>query len=244
MPAHRTRDALLAAVTLLGAVVVVTLVARPDPVRAAPADAPPDGGVVVDGAGTAAGTPDVLRVTVGVETAADSVAGALQEADAAAGRALDALRAAEIPDDDIRTVNVAIYPAYGDDGQRIAGYTARHDLEVTLRDLEQAGSVIGSVVDAGGDAARVQGVTYALEDDGALQEQARAAAFADARTKAEQYAALTGRELGDVVEVRETLAPSAPVAYAADSAMVAEAVPLQPGTTSVSVTAQVRWSLR
>jgi uncharacterized protein YggE len=241
----RTRDALLAAVALLGAVVAITLLVRVDPVRAAPADPPPDDGVLVDGLGSATGTPDVLRVTVGVETAADSVAGSLQEADAAAHRVLEALRGEDVPPDDVRTVDVSIYPRYADDGQRITGYTARHDLEVTLRDLEQAGSVIASVADAGGHAARVQGVSYALEDDAALQEEARAAAFADAREKAEQYARLTGRELGDVLELREEAPSAGPVPYAADSAAVAaEPVPLQPGTATVSVTAQVRWSLR
>jgi uncharacterized protein YggE len=45
--------------------------------------------------------------------------------------------------------------------------------------------------------------------------------------------------------VQESVAPSGPVPYAADAAMaVAEAVPLQPGTATVSITAQVRWSLR
>jgi len=46
--------------------------------------------------------------------------------------------------------------------------------------------------------------------------------------------------------VREQVAPSGPVPMAAgDSAMsTASAVPIAPGTTDVTVTAQVRWSLK
>jgi uncharacterized protein YggE len=245
MPVRRSRPALFAIAVLVGTVAAVIVVGRPAAVRAAPGDAPPEVGVQVDGVGTAAGSPDVLRVTVGVETTADVITDALQEASAAAGRVLEAVHAAGVSVDDVRTVNVSVYPAYGDDGQEITGYTARHDLEVTLRDLSGAGTAIGKLVEAGGDAARLQGVSFSLEDDAALQEEARADAFAAARQKAEQYARLTGRELGDVVEVREQVTPSGPVPYAmGDAAGSVEAVPIQPGTSTVAVTVQVRWSLR
>lgn len=236
------RRILLAAAVLAVAAVATTLVTGPDPVRA---EVPPDAGVLVDGVGTATGTPDVLRVTVGVESAAASVGDALHGADAAVGRVLTALQAAQVAGTDVETVDVSIYPAYGNDGQRITGYTARHDLRVTLRDVAGAGAVIGAVAAAGGDAVRVQGITYALEDVAALRQQARADAFADARATAEQYARLAGRELGEVVEMREEMSPATPAPMAADAAVIsAETVPLQPGTTTVSVTARVRWSLR
>jgi uncharacterized protein YggE len=224
-------------------VAVVAVLGRPEPVRAEPVD-PAAATVLVDGVGTATGRPDVLRVTVGAETTAGTVDDALQQADAAARRVLDALRTEGVPDDDVQTVNVSIYPTYGDDGQAITGYTARHDLAVTLRDLSRAGATIGVLVDAGGDAARVQGVAFALEDDAALQEQARAAAFAAAREKAEQYAALTGRPLGAVIEVRESASPPAePLPYATTDAGGREDVPLAPGSATVAVTVAVRWSL-
>jgi uncharacterized protein YggE len=236
---------LVAVVTVVvGAVVTIALLFRPDAVRAAPADPSPDAGVQVEGVGTATGVPDVLRVTIGVETTAAAVGDALQAASAAAGRVLEAVRAEGVPVDDVRTVNVSIYPSYDANGQTITGYIARHDLEVTLRDLSRAGSSIGVLVEAGGDAARLQGVSFSLEDDAALQREARAEAFAEARHKAEQYAELTGRALGDVIEVREQVTPSGPVPFATTDAAAAEAVPIAPGSATVSVTTQVHWSLR
>jgi uncharacterized protein YggE len=245
MPVRRSRRALFAAFALVGMAAAIAVVARPAAVRAAPEEARVEAGVQVDGVGTAAGSPDVLRVTIGVETTAGAVAEAVQEASAAAGRVLEAVHAEGVSSDDVRTANVSVYPTYGDDGQEIIGYTARHDLEVTLRDLSRAGTAIGNLVDAGGDAARLQGVGFALEDDAALQETARAEAFAAAREKAGQYAELTGRELGEVVEIREQVTPAGPVPYAmGDAAGSVESVPIQPGTSTVVVTVQVRWSLR
>jgi uncharacterized protein YggE len=169
---------------------------------------------------------------------------ALKDPTVAARQVMEAERDEGVAEDYVRTVNVSIYPSYDQNGQRITGYVARHDLAVTLRDLSRAGTAISALVAAGGDAARLLGVSFTLEDDAALQEEARAAAFEAARAKAEQYAELTGRELGDVVEVREQVTPSGPIPYATGDAAMTEAVPLSPGSATVSVTASVRWALR
>jgi hypothetical protein len=236
------------AVLALGtaAVVAAVVVGGSEPVRAAPVDPPADAGVEVQGAGTATGTPDVLHVTVGVEVGAGAVGDALSAANAAAGKVLDALHAAGVADADLQTQNVHVYPRYGGNGQDINGYLAGQDIAVKLRDLGMAGATISAAVEAGGDAARLQGVAYDLGDDSALRSKARELAFADARATAEQYAKLAGRQLGDVVLVREQVTPSGPVPMAAgDSAMgTASAVPIAPGTTDVTVTAEVRWSLK
>jgi uncharacterized protein YggE len=244
VPARRSRSLLLAA--LLGAVAVIALLVRPGTVRAEPVAPPSDAVVQVDGVGTATGTPDVLRVTAGVEVTAEAVGEALQEADAAARRVLDALGDEDVAEADVQTANLSVHPTYSDDGQEITGYTARHDVEVTLRDLGRAGEVIGVLTDVGGNAVRLQGLAYELEDDAALREEARAEAFAAARIKAEQLAGLVGHELGGVVEVREQLAPSPPMPFAAADSGGAEAmaVALAPGSATVTVTVQVHWLLR
>ncbi len=250
MPASRPIRVLLAAVSVLGVAAALVLVLRPDAVRAAPEDPAPETpavatGVEVGGVGTATGTPDVLRFTVGVEVTADGVDDALSGADDAARGVIAALADADVPKADVQTANVSVYPRYGDEGERITGYTARHDLSVTLRDIGAAGAVIASVADAGGDAARIEGVSYALEDDEAVRAEARSAAFADARRRAQQYAELVDRELGEVLWVRENVSTPAPLPYAADEAAAGgRAMALEPGSAAVTVTAEVRWSLR
>ncbi|MCZ2805575.1 SIMPL domain-containing protein [Modestobacter sp. VKM Ac-2983] len=244
MSHRRIRHLVLVLVAVVGTVAAVTLLDRPQAVRAAPAEPPPDAAVQVEGVGTATGAPDVLRVTVGVEATAETVQEALDQADAAVLRIFDALRAQEVPERDVQTVNLSIDQAYAEDGREPTGYTARQDLAVTLRDVQEAGETIGALVDAGGDAARLRGVSYALEDDAGLEAEARAEALAVARQKAEQYAELAGRELGEVVEIREQVSSPGPMPFAGADAAAAEAVPLAPGSSTVAVTAQVRWSLR
>jgi len=185
------RFAPLLAVLAVGSAVVAAVIAHaPGAAQAAPGDPPAgsaaDAGVEVQGVGTATGTPDVLHVTVGVEAGAASVGDALAAANGAATKVLDALRAAGVADADLQTRNVHVYPRYDGNGQDITGYTAGQDVAVTLRDLGSAGATISSAVAAGGDAARLQGVTYELDDDAALRSKARELAFADARATAEQ----------------------------------------------------------
>jgi uncharacterized protein YggE len=250
VPASRPIRVLLTAVAVLVLAAALVLVLRPGAVRAAPEEPAPDvaatpTGVEVGGVGTATGTPDVLRFTVGVEVSADAVDEALSGADDAARGVIAALREADVPERDVQTTNVSVHPRYDNEGRDITGYTARHDLSVTLHDIGAAGALIASVVEAGGDAARLEGISYALEDDAAVRAEARSAAFADARRRAEQYAELVGRELGEVLWVRENVSTPGPMPYAAaDEAAAGGALALEPGSAAVTVTAEVRWSLR
>lgn len=240
MPVRRPAPLLAVLVVAAGAVLVGSSTAG----QAAPPDAPdPGAGVRVEGVGTASGAPDVLEVTVGVETGAAGVGEALDAASSAARRVLSALHDAGVDDSDVRTANVHVSPQYDGNGTDVSGYLAGQDLAVTLHDVGAAGATIRAAVEAGGDAARLQGISYAIDDDAALRASAREQAFGDARAKAEQYARLAGRTLGAVVLVQETVTPSGPVPMAVgDSAAAVEAVPIAPGATDVTVTAEVRWS--
>ena len=202
-------------------------------------------GVLVDGLGRVAGTPDVLRVELGVEVKRPDVSSALLEASSTLGKVRAAVSKAGVADRDVQTTGLNVYPAYDNKG-RIDGYQVSEQVRVVLRDLGRAGRTIGAAVQAGGDAARLQGVSFSLEDNARLLAQARDAAYADARTKAERYADLAGRKLGVVQLVTETVSDPRPVAFAtlakaADAA--SQAVPIDAGTSQVSVSVQVRWSL-
>jgi uncharacterized protein YggE len=101
-------------------------------------------------------------------------------------------------------------------------------------------------VNAGGDDTVVQGVSFALEDNAALLEQARDDAYADARAKAERYAHLSGRSLGAVQLVAETADPAQvqPMPYAASALQDKRSLAIDPGTSDVTVSVTVRWALR
>jgi uncharacterized protein len=112
-----------------------------------------------------------------------------------------------------------------------------------LRDLGRAADAISKAVGAGGDAVRVNGISLDLADTGALVSKARDTAFADAKTKAGQYARAAGRSLGDVVSIAESVATPVPIPVPS-AAMAKQAdVPIQPGSQEVSVTVTVVFAM-
>ena len=124
------------------------------------------------------------------------------------------------------------------------GYDVVQSLSVKLRDMSEAGAAISDAAEAGGDATRISGVSFDIEDNGDLLRQARNASFADAKAKAEQYARLAGRTLGRVASVNEGSTGGGPVPYpvaARDAA--AGSVPIAAGSQQVSVSSTVVWEL-
>ncbi len=211
----------------------------------AAAAGPPPGAVTVGGSGQVTGTPDVLRVSAGVHEVAGNVTAALNAANADVARVTAALRKDGVADADIQTSNVAINESYDAHGHP-NGYRVDEGLTVLLHDLKAAGRAISDAVGAGGDATRLNGVEFTLQDNAGLLDRARQAAFVDAKQKAERYARLSHRSLGAVKSIEETV--HAPVRYpAADAAGALAAaptpVPVNPGQQAESVTVTVTWTL-
>jgi hypothetical protein len=233
-------------VAVVGAGYVVGSVHTPSAASATSSD-PAQQGVIVSGLGKVSGTPDVLRVELGVEVRRPDVSAALRDANTIQNTVRSAVRRDGVDPKDMQTSDVSLYPSYSNKGVP-NGYTVNESLTLKLRNLGHAGKTIGDAVVAGGNAARVQGVSFALEDNAALLEQARDAAYGDAKKKAQRYADLSGRALGQVELVSEQVPDAVqPMPYARDALAAAapsQAVPIDPGQSQVSVSVTVRWSLR
>jgi uncharacterized protein YggE len=207
--------------------------------------------VSVSATGQADVVPDAAKASITVEvTDPQSATQAQQDAAVAATAVLDALSAAGVAEADIATQGISVAPTYNytqEGGQTLIGYRASQTFDVTLRDLSTAGTTLDSVVAAGGNAARIDSVSPYVTDPTAAAAVARAQAVDIAEAQAQQYAELLGFTLGPVASVSEsssTIAPP-PIAYAEDAAASAEKVPtpIEPGTTQVSVTLNVSWSI-
>jgi uncharacterized protein len=214
---------------------------------AATAETPAQSGVVVRGTGTATGVPDQIRLSLAATATADDVSTALARANRATHRVLRALREHDVDRRDVQTTGLSLHPVYdySDDGPpQITGYAASQRFSVLLRDLPSGGTAIGAAVTAGGDAVRLSGVRLQIGDEAALLHEARAAAFADARAKAEQYAAASGRELGELVTVREGV--SRPRSVLPDFGLARDAqlakVPIRAGSEEVTVKVSLVWA--
>ncbi|HET9945735.1 MAG TPA: SIMPL domain-containing protein [Actinomycetes bacterium] len=197
----------------------------------------------VSGTGTAQARPDRLVARLGAEGIGPDVAAALAAGESAARAMAEAARTAGVVDGDVRTEDMSVGQHHDQQGQP-SGYRAWLGLTVTLRDVDGAGAVLGDVLAAGGDEARLLGVSLAVSDPSAALEEARAGAVADARAQAEHLAALAGRGLGAVRRISSVAEPGMPrpIAMAAKGVRAA-AMPVEAGEASVTVSLQVRFDL-
>lgn len=201
-------------------------------------------GVLVSGTGFVEGRPDMLTIQMGVETQGPTVDAALGRANQAQRRLNDAFTKGGVSERDLQTSGLSIYPQFAKDGRHVSGYQVSEQLSVKLRDLTRAGTLISQAAEAGGDATRIQGLSFDIEDDSALLAQARRKAFDEAKAKAELYAQASGRGLGRVVSINESV--SAPATgqpqFTASVAAAAKQVSILPGQQRLSVTATVEWA--
>lgn len=213
-----------------------------------PAQATEPGTVAVSGHGETSAVPDLAVVGIGVEVRKPTAAEAV-DAHAITAEALQgAMRAQGVSDRDIRTEGMWLSPIYEYDesgSSHLAGFQAGQAFSVKVRDVTRAGKVLRAAVDAVGDAGRINGVTFDVEDRAALRHRARAAAFRDARAKAAHYAQLSGQRLGDLVSVNEAASSGAPPVPVLSS-QVADGVPVPvaPGEIKEEIDVDVVYQLR
>ncbi|GAC66238.1 SIMPL domain-containing protein [Gordonia soli] len=207
--------------------------------------------VTVVGSGEVTGTPDTLRADIGVEATGSDVSSALNAANTEVGKITDAVVAAGVDRKDVQTQQVSLNPQYTGTSPggapQISGYQATNTVRVTIRDIPKASNVLAKAADAGGDDTRISNVSFAIDDDSDLLEQARKAAFDDARGRAEQYAGLAGDSLGKVITINETTSgqdqPAAQTLQR-DSSAASSPVPIEPGEQTLRFTVTVTYGLK
>jgi uncharacterized protein YggE len=202
--------------------------------------------VTVSAAGKSAAVPDVVTVSLGVQVRAGSAQEALAQANDKTQGAIAMFKDGGVASRDIATTNVSIWPEYADDGRRVEGYQAQNTLSVRLRKVGEAGRLLDSVAGLVGDDVVIQGISFGVSTPEAVLVEARAAAMAAARAKAEQLAGATGAEVGEVLAIRETGGAGPPIAriMGLRQKLAADSVPLEAGEQELTVTVDVTYRLR
>ena len=204
--------------------------------------------ITVTGVGTISVVPDAVRFNATVSTLGSTNAAALSTASKSAAAVRTALKDAGIATKDIRSASISVYPEYNwtqEAGTKITGYRASQSFDVLVRTASKAGTIIESVVKAGGDSVQLGGVIPTTLNPSAATEDARAAAVANAKSKASSYAKLLGTSIGKVISLEEQSSPaySSPFPTAKAGAADAAAVEIDLGEQDVTVTITVRWAL-
>ena len=165
-------------------------------------------GIWVTGRGTVTANPDLVVLRAGVEARATTVQVARTQAAEAMDLMRQALDARGIATSDVQTQSFNISPEYvwndREKRQELVGFRVTNNISVKVRDIGNVGVIIDEVAEAGGDLARIQGISFTVEDTKALESQAREKAVQDLTAKAQQFADLTNVVLGKLVFLSES----------------------------------------
>jgi len=199
--------------------------------------------VTVTGHGRAAAAYDEATLRLAASARAANPSDATARATYAMSQMRDAVLSGGTDPAELTTTNVSLNPVH-DPWPTVVAYEASLGLSVRLPDLTRVGTLLVAAIDAGGDGARVDGISFSHRDAASLERAARDAAFADARSKAEQYAGLAGQALGEVRHVVEG-ACGGPVAVRKGMMLAADAggVPVDAGEGTVTAVVAVTWTL-
>ena len=236
---------------LAGVALAATLLLGALPAAAQTPSTPPTRTLSVEGNAEVHVAPDTALVTSGVVTEGDTAAAALSANSAALAKVIAAIRSFGVESKDLQTSGLSLTPRYyrpekptASDRPRIIAYTAGNVVTARVHDLGRLGDLLDKVTLAG--ANRIDGIAFVVSNQDALLDEARRKAVADAKGKADLYAAAGGFTLGRIMTLsEESLAVPRPMFARAASvaAPAAVEVPIEAGEATLSVRLRVVWSL-
>jgi uncharacterized protein len=204
--------------------------------------------VKVSGEGSISVAPDFAEVTLGVtntgKNAGDAVA-----ANAQAANALVALiRSEGVAPADIQTSTVSVSPMFSqslpnqETAPTVTGYSVSNNVSVRIRDIPRLGALLDKAVTAGANS--IYGIGFGHNNPSALLDKARPLAVADARRKAEIYAAAGGGRIGRLMVLTEEAGRQPPMAFSrAYTAAAVAPTPIEAGEDKLTVSVNARFEL-
>jgi uncharacterized protein YggE len=205
--------------------------------------------VEVSGEGSVSAAPDFARVTLGVTTTAKDAREAMAANAKSANALVQLIKSEGVAPADIQTSGLSISPIFAQqspatqaNAPTITGYSVSDNVTVIVRDIPRLGALLDQAVAAG--ANTIYGIGFGENNPSALLDKARPLAVADARRKAEIYAAAGGARIGRLMELTEE-ASAAPLAFAprAYARAAAAPTPIEAGEDKLTVTVRARFEL-
>lgn len=203
--------------------------------------------ITVVGEGEISAEPDQATITLGVQLYDESAQAAATELRSTMEAVIEAIRTLGIPERSIQTRNYSIFferdyqtPLSGAQEGRPAGiYRVENTVRVVIDDVSNAAGVVEAAIGAG--ANQMYGIAFSLSEPGAIDAQAREAAMADARERAQTLAEAEGLAVGRAVEISEVVGGAAYEGQAL--AMGRGGGPIEPGSTRYTARVRVTYEL-
>jgi uncharacterized protein YggE len=210
--------------------------------------------ISVSGTGDVVAIPNIATFDFSVTNEASDVASAQTKTTDAANAILAFLKKNGIQSTDIQTTDYSVYPRYNyltqtqgsnlpsmSGTQVLAGYDVSESVEVKIRDLSTAGTILSGIGGLG--ATNVSGLTFTEDNHNDIVKQAEAAAITDAKTKAEALAKNLGVSLVRLVSYSNQ--NPGPVYYAASAMGTEKSVPdIAPGENKITENVTLVYEVR
>jgi uncharacterized protein YggE len=205
-----------------------------------------DTGISVSGQGRVRIKPNLATTSIGVETAAATLAEATSQSNAKMTAIIDKIKGLGVAEKDIQTTAYNVTPVTNVSRQgeppRITGYRVLNQLSITIRKIDDVGKILDAAVAAG--ANNVYGISFGVDDPTPYQQQARAAAVKDAQDKATQLAKAAGITLGKVISITEGGVTPVPVLRGAVMTAEAASVPIEAGEMEIVISVNMRFGVQ
>jgi len=184
-----------------------------------------------DGQGEVFASPDIANISFSVREEAKTAKEAQAIVTDKVNQALVFLRQNGVSEKDIKTTNYSSYPKYDysqmpcsqnycpPGKQVLTGFEVSQNIEVKVRNIDDAGKVVQGLADAG--VTDMQGPNFAIDDEDALKAEARAIAIKNAKEKARELARQLHVRLVRIVSFSESGGPYYPI-YAKAELMMAD----------------------
>jgi len=159
----------------------------------------------ISATGEATRVPDVAIISAGVVSRAATASAAIQDAADRMERVRAALKRAGVADRDIQTSNISLNPEYrypDNQAPQLTGYTASNQVTVRFRDIRSSGKILDALVTQG--ANQINGPNLTIDKPEAALDEARAAAVATGRARADLYARSLGMRVVRLVSMSES----------------------------------------
>lgn len=214
----------------------------------APAMHQPPPQLTITATGSVEVTPDRARVTLGVDTEAQTAQAAAQANATLQTRIIEAVRKVGIPATSIRTsgYNVAPRQQYLPETRtwRVDGYQVTNLVVIVVEPVSSAGEVIDAALSAG--ANRVAALTFEVKDATRAREEAMTMAVERARREADIVAKAAGGTVAALLELSVNNLDNAPRPMMEMAMMRSDAAqtPISEGTQSITVSVNSRWAFQ
>jgi hypothetical protein len=215
----------------------------------------------VSGEGKITTIPDIAQFTFSVITEGGKDIASLQKDNTdKTNKAIDFVKIQGVETKDIKTTNYNLSPKYQYYNcdrlssitpcppAEIVGYTITQTISVKIRDFAKIGDIMSGVVNSGANS--VSSLSFGIDDQTAVENQAREKAIAKAREQANLVAKAGGFKVGRLISIEEGYTPyystkglGGGISY--DSVAVPEAAPvIEAGSQEITVSVTLRYEIQ